>query len=172
MVNLIIFGRNKSIGMIQRVQTIYLLLAVICGLLNFFLPYAQVYSGDVTLAEYAMFGVFNLQSDTLEMTGPYAFPAWIFGILAVMIPAIAIFLFKKRPVQYRIARFAYIINLAYAVYLFFSIDAVATALFDGDVRILHHFGFYLPVAAIPFCFLAVRGIKKDEALVKSLDRIR
>lgn len=158
--------------MIQRVQTIYLLLAAICGGLTFFLPYAQFYSADLKLAEYAMFGVFNLQSDTLELVGPYAFPAWIFGVLSVMVPSIAIFLYKKRPVQYRISRLAYITNLAYAVFLFFAIDAVASNLFDENVRVLHHIGFYLPVAAIPLCFLAVRGIKKDEALVKSLDRIR
>lgn len=158
--------------MIQRIQTIYLFLAAVCGALTFFFTYVHFLQGDFKIAEYAMFGVFNVQSDTFEMTGPYTFPAWIFGALSTLLPFFAIFLYKKRPVQYRIARLAFLTNLAYAVYLFFAADAVAEGLFNGEVTVLHHIGFYLPVAALPLCFLAVRGIKKDEALVKSLDRIR
>jgi hypothetical protein len=96
----------------------------------------------------------------------------VFGLLTTMIPAAAVFFFKKRPLQYRLTRLAFLSNLAYVVFLFFAIDAIAETLFDAEIRILHHAGFYLPVAALPLCFLAVRGIKKDEALVKSLDRIR
>ncbi len=158
--------------MIQRVQTIYLFLAALCGLLTFVLPYAHYLEGDLKVAEYAMFGVFNTQSDVLLMSGVYGFPVWVLGFLSVIFPAVAIFLFKKRPVQYRITRLAFLSNLAYAVYLFFAIDAIAELQFTADIRILHHVGFYMPVAALPLCFLAVRGIKKDEALVKSLDRIR
>lgn len=158
--------------MIQRIQSIYLLLAVLAGAMTFFLPYAHFYANDAKVAEYAMFGVFNVQSQIVEMTGPYAFPVWIFGALSVLTPAIAIGLFKNRQVQLRIARLASLVNLGYIVYLFFAIDAINDGLFEGSLDILHHAGFYMPVIAIVFCFLAVRGIKADEALVKSLDRIR
>ncbi len=158
--------------MIQRLQTVYLLLAAICGVLTFLFPYAHFLQGDLKVAEYAAFGVFNVQSDISEMASPYAFPAWVFAVLSSLLPLIAIFLFKKRPVQYRITRLAFLTNLVYAVYLFFAAEAAAEALFDGQVTIFYHIGFYLPVAALPLCFLAVRGIKKDEDLVKSLDRIR
>jgi len=33
-------------------------------------------------------------------------------------------------------------------------------------------GYFGPIAALPFVFLANRGIKKDENLIKSLDRLR
>jgi len=158
--------------MIQRVQSIYFLLAAIAGLMTFFLSYAHFYADAAKVAEYAMFGVFNVQSETLEMTGPYAFPVWIFGALSVILPSFTIFLYKNRPFQMRIARLATLINLGYVVYLFFAIDSINEQLFDASLRVLHHAGFYMPVIAIVFCFLGVRGIKKDEALVKSLDRIR
>lgn len=163
---------SQLLRMIQRIQTVYLFIAAICGALTFFFTYAHFMEGDVKIAEYAMFGVFNVQSDTFEMTGPYGFPAWVLGALTTLLPFVAIFLYKKRPVQYRIARLAFLANLTYAVYLFFATDAIAETLYQGDISVLHHIGFYLPVAALPLCFLAVRGIKKDEALVKSLDRIR
>lgn len=158
--------------MIQRVQSIYLLLASLAGLMTFFLSYAHFDADGAKVAEYAMFGVFNVQSEMLEMTGPYTFPVWIFGALAAIIPFLAIFLYKNRPLQMRIARLATLINLGYVVYLFFAIDEINQQIFENGLKVLHHAGFYMPVIAIVFCFLAVRGIKKDEALVKSLDRIR
>jgi len=158
--------------MIQRVQSIYLVLAVLAGAMTFFLPFAHFYANDAKVAEYAMFGVFNVQSQVTEMASPYGFPAWVFGALSTILPLITIGLYKNRPVQMRIARLAYLVNLGFIVYLFFAIDAINDRLFDSGLEILHHAGFYMPVIAIVFCFLAVRGIKADEALVKSLDRIR
>ena len=158
--------------MIQRSQTIYLFLAAIAGLLTFFLPFAHFVENDVKLSEYAAFGVFNVQSDLIEMTGPFLFPAWVFSVLASIIPMVTIFLFRRRPVQLKFTRLALLTNLSFIVYLFFSIDAIHTELCGTEVGILYHSGFYMPVIAIPFLFLGIRGIKKDEALVKSLDRIR
>lgn len=158
--------------MIQRVQSIYLVLATLAGAMTFFLPYAHFYANGAKVAEYAMFGVFNVQSEVVEITSPFIFPAWLFGTFSVLIPLISIFLYKNRPLQMRIVRLAYLVNLGYLVYLFFAIDSINNSVFDGALDILHHTGFYMPVIAIVFCFLAVRGIKADEALVKSLDRIR
>jgi hypothetical protein len=158
--------------MIQRIQTVYLFLAAIAGLLTFFLPFTHFTAEDVKLAEYAMFGLFNVQSDVLETSGTFTFPAWVLGSLSVLLPAIGIALYKNRPLQMKIVRLAYLVDLAYVVYLFFAVDRLYTEYFDSTSSVLYHVGFYLPVAAFAFCFLAIRGIKKDEALVKSLDRIR
>lgn len=158
--------------MIQRAQSIYLFLAALCGLLTFFLSFAHYIQGDVKLAEYAVFGVFNVQSDLVEMTGPFLFPAWVMSLLVTMLPAIALFLYKKRPVQLMVTRLSFLMNLGFFVYLFFAVDTVHAELYGDEVGILYHAGFYMPVVALVFLFLAIRGIKKDEALVKSLDRIR
>ncbi|MFT6174192.1 MAG: hypothetical protein ACJAY4_000404 [Cryomorphaceae bacterium] len=124
------------------------------------------------LAEYAVFGVFNVQSDLVEMTGPFLFPTWFISLFITMLPAVALFLYKKRPVQLRITRLGFLVNLSFIVYLFFAIDSVHTKLYGDEVDILYHAGFYMPVVALTFLFLSIRGIKKDEALIKSLDRIR
>jgi len=158
--------------MIQRVQSIYLLLAAIAGTLTFFLPFAHFIEEGVKLSEYAVFGFFNVQSDLVESNGPFGFPAWIFSVIIVLVPVIAIFLYKNRPLQLRITRLGFLLNLGYIVYLFFAVDTLYANNYGTDVEVLYHAGFYMPVVAIAFLFLAVRGIKKDEALVKSLDRIR
>lgn len=158
--------------MIQRIQTVYLLLAAISGVLTFFLPFAHFLQDGMKLSEYAVFGFFNVQSDIFESNGPFGFPAWIFSVLAVVFPAVAVFLYKNRPLQLRMARMGFLMNLGFIVYLFFAIDTLFEQNYGPDQEVLYHVGFYLPVVAIAFLFLAVRGIKKDEALVKSLDRIR
>lgn len=158
--------------MIQRIQSIYLVLAVIAGMLTFFLPFTHFYAGDVKIAEYAMFGVFNVQSDTLELTNPYPLPMWIMSALSIIMPLVAIFQFKKRMIQMKIVRLGFLVEMSFLVYLFFAIDKVNAELYDGQISILYHTGFYMPVMAIVLMFLAQRGIKKDEDLVKSLDRLR
>ncbi len=158
--------------MIQRIQSVYLLLAALAGIMTFFLPFAHFLEGDIKLAEYAVFGLFNVQSDVFESNGPFGFPAWIFSTLQVAIPIVAILLFKNRPLQMKIVRLAFLVNLAFVVYLFFAVDGLIEDMFSAETEVLYHVGFYMPVVGIAFLFLAIRGIKKDEALVKSLDRLR
>jgi len=158
--------------MIQRVQSIYLGLAIVCGILTFVLPFAHFYSGDVKLAEYIFTGVLNVQSETFESSGPYSFPAYVFCSLAVLIPTASLMMFKKRPVQIRLVRLGFLVSLGFIVYLLFASDKINDTVFEGSTEVLYHAGFYMPVISLVFYFLALRGIKKDEALVKSLDRIR
>ena len=49
------------------------------------------------------------------------------------------------------------------------IDSLENVVFVGQT---YHIGFFLLVSSFPFLFLANRSIKKDEDLVKSLDRLR
>jgi len=158
--------------MIQRIQTVYLSLAAISGLMTFFLPFAHFLEGQVQLSEFALFGIFNVQSDVLELKDPFIFPSWVLAVVAVVVPIAAIFLYKKRTTQLTVTRLAMLINIGYITYLTFGIESVMENLYSESVTILYHAGFYMPVIALPFLFLAIRGIKKDEALVKSLDRIR
>lgn len=158
--------------MIQRIQSIYILLAIIAGVMTFVLPFAHFYAGDVQIAEYAMFGVFNVQSDTFELANPYPMPMWIMSALTILMSIFALVSFKKRAVQMRMVRLGFLVNLSFIVYLFFAIDKVNAELYESSMDILYHAGFYMPVIAVVFLFLAQRGIKADEALVKSLDRLR
>jgi glucan phosphoethanolaminetransferase (alkaline phosphatase superfamily) len=158
--------------MIQRIQSIYLGLAIVCGILTFFLPFAHFYSGDVKLAEYVFTGVLNVQSETFESSGPFSFPAFVFCALVVLIPSVSLAMYKNRLIQMRLVRLGFLVSLGFVVYLLFAADKINATLFESEAEVLYHAGFYMPVASLVFYFLALRGIKKDEALVKSLDRIR
>lgn len=158
--------------MIQRIQSIYLLLVAICSALTLFFPFAHFYEGSVKLSEYAAFGVFNVQSVVLEMSSATVVPIWIFSILGTLLPLIIVFLYKNRKLQIKLVHLTYIIFIAFLILIYMGISNVSETLYSDGQEILYHIGFYLPVAAIAFLFLAIRGIKKDEALIRSIDRIR
>ncbi len=157
--------------MIQRIQSVYLLLATICYVVAFFIDFASVEGLSTALS-------FGLLSGT--EIGEYAFTGNLFlnygmfvnGLLCGL-SATTIFLFKNRKSQFKMAYLAFGIALLYLILIFMGLDKVKLA-FAGetDVKLVYKAGTYLPVAAIAFLILAHRSIKKDEELVKSIDRLR
>lgn len=145
--------------MLQRIQSIFLLLAGAASLALFGFPFATTpteVEGSMLFADAA----YNVQDQPALMG--------LFG-LAGALAIISIFLFSKRLLQMRISIFAFIANLigvvlAVIFYMQNSSDAGDTVN-DG-------IGIYLPVAAMIFTLLAHRFINKDEKLVRSMDRLR
>ena len=78
---------------------------------------------------------------------------------------ITIFLYKKRNLQIRIC-YAMILSLvlAYIIYLFVNFGSLSLTGMN--------YTFLFPLIAMIFLLLALRGIKKDEKLIRSLDRLR
>lgn len=152
--------------MIQRKQTLFLLLALIITVICLCLPVA-------TLAPQGMgvdMPMYNLW--VVDANGGHQFSVWVlFAILLVTCPLalIAIFLFKNRKAQIKLCVINILFMLCwYSVYAFHAINL-------GDK--LHasfqlEFAAGLPFFALIFYFLALRGVRADEALIKSMDRIR
>ncbi|MCQ2350361.1 MAG: DUF4293 domain-containing protein [Paludibacteraceae bacterium] len=135
--------------MIQRIQTIYLLIVTILGILLCCFPMASC--GDFTLK--------------MGCTIPYS-------VLIVLMPCVSfasIFLYKKRVLQMRFNSFNIIIMvltaLLCAFYLYIQRKATG-----AEISLL------LPTVILPIniilSYLAIRAIGKDEVLVRSLDRLR
>lgn len=135
--------------MIQRIQTLYLLLAVILNTAVFFTP---IYSHAVNdPAPWIGLGL------ALSLT------------IALGCAAVAIFMYKNRPVQLmwvKIGTYTQIIGLGFAAGVLFSLGGFGTFLWREVLSA------GLIVLTLMFFWLAGRGIKKDEELVKSMDRIR
>ncbi len=143
--------------MIQRIQTIYLLIAsLVSGGLIF------VFDLWKTLKE----RVFTLdlfqQDSTLLKSIPISF------LISAILSIVAIFLFKKRQLQFVIGRIIIIINffiLGLLIYLSLNLPGETLVSEKG-------IGMFLPVLTILLVVLANKAIKKDEDLVKSVDRLR
>ena len=146
--------------MIQRIQTVFLFFAAACGFGSLAVPFATT---PATIQNSALFSdaTYSVQ-DNIGLLVLFA----VAGALATA----GIFLFKNRPLQLKICRFAIIANvlgLILAVILFWqNLNSM------GDVMPDDGAGAYLPFVFLVFGVLALRFIRKDENLVKSMDRLR
>lgn len=155
--------------MIQRIQTLFLLLIVILSAITFFSPVAGLYNATENIQYQLDYrGISKITSGTTTLTEN----TWALSATGIMIPVVAlltIFLFKKRILQMRLTVFNAVLMAGYYgmlfMYLFFAQAKLEAKWF---LEITAAF----PLICIVLAFLAIRGIAKDEALVKSLNRIR
>ncbi len=153
--------------MIQRIQSVYLALAILSIALMFAFKVAGV-SIDSTEAVLTVYGAtINQQPQDLALL---VVPPYVFNIVIIIVLLASIVLYKNRKRQMVIGRIAYLLILGYFVFLYFAADQLAAV--AGEEHVSYGAGVYYPIAALAFVFLANRAIKKDEALVRSLDRLR
>lgn len=152
--------------MIQRVQSVWLLLAGLVLFLLLILPILthQSTAGEQILQSGGMYLKANGVTEKVE-----SFPL-LFGIdLFTAVTAVAtIFLFKHRTLQKRFIVLLIVLIIALAALC----GSYATRLSGGMAGASLSAGAGLPLLAILFCALAFRGIRKDEQLIRSADRLR
>lgn len=145
--------------MIQRIQSVWLLLAALANVVLFKI--------DFYTAHLVQNGV-----DTLVQVNVTAhYPSLLLAVLITIAPLIAIFLFKNRKRQKALANFSIIATLGFITLIIMrvsNLNNMTPAPTNGHYSILS----VLPVVAIIFLILAIQGIRKDDKLVKSLDRLR
>lgn len=150
--------------MIQRKQTIYLLLALAALIVCLCLPIGKL-TNSATLGE--EMAVYNLGFYT--STGIKAHPILFVDIVIVAtLSLINIFLYKRRKLQMRICIVSIILCLVWYAYYAF----MAFSMFKGIGTFSMNFAVCLPFMAIILLVLARSGIKADEELIKSMSRIR
>ena len=160
--------------MIQRIQTIFLIL-VIAGLIAYLLLPFWIKLDPVTGTKLTATPFFMKQSspgnnEAILIYMPYIF-CGIGAILAIGIAFLEIFQFKNRLTQIKLGL---VNSILLTLVLFFSAWLCLQAQRDFIPGVAGTFkpGLFAPVAAMIFNSLANRYIKKDEDLVRSADRIR
>lgn len=146
--------------MIQRIQTIFLFLAAAAGASQLLLPYATT-SAENTAPALAD-GVFN-PFDNVGLLG--------LSLLGAAVSFAAIFLFRNRPTQLRLAGGALLTGVLSLALLGFSLYQLMGQM-SGSGALQFGAGLAMPPAGILLLWLAMRSIRKDEALVRSMDRLR
>lgn len=143
--------------MIQRVQSVFLLLAGLFFGAQFLLPMATT-SQKVA----GFFG--DMRFDIMDHVG-----LLITAIVGIVISLGAIFLFNNRPLQVRLGYLiisASILFVALAYY-FISSDTVSAQSGYSFAA-----GAFMPIGSVVCAFLANYFIRKDENTVRSMDRLR
>jgi len=151
--------------MIQRVQTIYLILAEILLAAMFFLPLAQLITPEGKSFVLNWNGI--LSSDGQLVLNAYPLAILLAAILILNI--VIIFLFKNRVLQMRICIYNILLMVGSLVMIwFYSYQAGK----EFQVEKFFKIPALFPIMAAFLTFLAFRAIRKDELLIKSIDRIR
>lgn len=154
--------------MIQRKQSLYLLLSLAIMVALFFINIASICGPD-GIFEMRFYGLKNVSPGTTDTEGVIIWPLAMMCIVPTLLLLIAIFSFKKRPLQMKITGIAAALQIGLAVFLNVSQITIAS-----DLNYDWVFSAYtlLPILGAVLSILAYRGISDDEALVKSLDRLR
>ena len=155
--------------MIQRVQSLYLLGSIIiCGLM-FFLPLGSI-SGD-TLVRFSVCGMFNQESGELIQ-----FNWMLSSVLSIvlLLQLASIFLFNNRNRQAMMVQISLILLLVFIVLalLYQDITSILGTAGIAEQEIEFNWSITLMGLAWILTYLALRAIRKDEALVRSTDRMR
>ena len=150
--------------MIQRIQTIFLLLVVGLLIAFNFIPYWQSEAADITLWSYG-YEITQGENIVLEF-GLYTAVAILSGV-GVIIAIIEIFMFKNRVLQMMMSvinSFVLMMTIGLMAFFIFEIQQVTIGKFEP--------GAFLLTMAMVMNIFARRFIQKDENLVRSVDRIR
>lgn len=145
--------------MIQRIQSVFLLLTSITFFLQFVFYFA---TSDKSTPHFMTDKVYNVLDNPvlIGMT-----------VLGGVVSLIAIFMFRNRPLQIRLGYFAIVLCILLPLVAFLLIYNEGTALVEGTI-INDGIGAYLPIVGLITTILANRFINKDNKLVKSMDRLR
>ena len=139
--------------MIQRIQSVWLLLASACAFLSIKFPFFYINSIVPGVATEE----FNATSNVLLLI--------LTSILGAML-LFVIFLYKNRTLQLRLTLLALVIS-ALNIYLYFQYGYISQPTKPG-IALSSAFAFLIPI----FCIMAMSGIRGDIKLIRSLDRIR
>ncbi|MFP5078883.1 DUF4293 domain-containing protein [Pedobacter sp. JCM 36344] len=152
--------------MIQRIQSIWLLLASITIFLLLVIPVVSRVQGSKEFWIQAT-GLFQHENGTTIKLETFT-PLYI-SVIAVGVLCIAnIFNFKRRTVQKTVC----IAIIALIAFLSFWTFNYAQKISGGLGSATYDAGVALPILAGVFCALAIRGITKDEQLLRSAERLR
>lgn len=162
--------------MIQRRQTIFMLLSAIISALLFFTPLASFDDGN-SVMNFTIFGIEN-PADMITLSQSYTWPLIVLAVLMTILPIYTLLRYKKRQHQVKMCHLDMLLNIVFVgmVFLYYEADLleVITAV-EGDtyqLEVAYFIGMGIPLVNLILEILAIRGIKKDIELLKSIDRLR
>lgn len=154
--------------MIQRIQSVYLLLVAILMGITAFSPLLVLREGS-DLLDFYSYGIIPQDTD-LNFVVKHTYGVISMAGLSALLAFVNIFLYKKRKVQIRIGYLTSLLIVLFYVTLATYFYFIGNR-YGADLTGIYY-GIVLPVIALILNLLAIRKIKKDEKLVRSLDRIR
>jgi len=155
--------------MLQRIQSIYLFLAGLAILALFLFPLAHnVYVNNVPM-NITVTGSYMDTGGQQTLKDHFVALSAVTAVVGIL-PFIIIFLYKNRKQQVTLCYSTILVIIGYSFWIAQTAKSVV-----GDITLEpanFGIGLFLCPLAIALMILAVKGIKRDEQLIKSADRLR
>lgn len=141
--------------MIQRLQSVWLLLAAVCG---FALTQVPLFIG-------------RLANDVVKkVIATESLLLFSLSIGTACLALVCIFLYKNRPLQFKLTVTGVVLSIIIICLEVWHIENFKSSTILTKAS--YYWGGLLPIAMTIFFILAARGIYRDEKLIKSLNRLR
>tara|TARA_Y100000385_G_scaffold245765_1_gene264625 strand:+ start:1618 stop:2094 length:477 start_codon:yes stop_codon:yes gene_type:complete len=158
--------------MIQRVQSLYLILSMIS--ISILLSGVEIisFTGVKIKASLSAFGINKSDVISNQNITEQSFPFYLSIIGLVLYMFILLMRYKDLKIQLKMIRRLFLIYLLLIIsFLFFSIYG-SKVINENDPTTNIGIGFIYFIIPFPFIFLAQIGIKRDKKLLDSLNRLR
>tara|TARA_R110001592_G_scaffold363221_1_gene681573 strand:- start:3016 stop:3489 length:474 start_codon:yes stop_codon:yes gene_type:complete len=157
--------------MFGRIQNIYLLLSLILVGLSMFFDLA-ILAGDAPIA-LNLFGATAANTPSFEgaPTMFYYLPIAFWG-LSLLFTLAALVKHGAVRVQLKLVYAVFVANFGLVLTIFMGVRNFLAYFGKVDADVQYTVGLFLPVAALALIIMALRGVRKDVELLKSIDRIR
>jgi hypothetical protein len=155
--------------MIQRIQSVYLLVTTLLSVLFLKGSFLTFFKESGTILILTFNGLYRIANGQQEQIAISLIPLSVLIILIIITSVISILIFKKRKIQLRFTK-----SLIYLIILFIILSSIYSLIVITryGVNILPTIKMFIPFGMLVFSILANRGIKKDDDLVKSYERLR
>ncbi|MCL2414757.1 MAG: DUF4293 domain-containing protein [Bacteroidales bacterium] len=154
--------------MIQRKQTIFLVLSLLAFIPLFLTPFASFDLGTVITCSVGVRG----------MQGGCEFPRLMFIIMQILatlfitLTGVTIFMYKDRPLQIKLCAWAFLANVFLVGMMFLTTARISNYFGLPNDAMNYLFATFIPIFTLLAMWFTVRSIRKDEALARSLNRLR
>lgn len=155
--------------MIQRIQSLFLLLTALLTIIFLRLTFFKFFNTSGTDIIMNFKGIFQVSDTGESVLVQNQLPLSAILLIIPILSLIIIFLFKNRRIQLKLTLI--VIALASILILYLAISALLIVK-RYEVQLLPAFPVIVPPLVLLFSIFAYRGIKKDDAVVKSYDRLR
>jgi len=150
--------------MIQRLQSLYLLLTTLLSLLFLKSGFIAFSDGSDSVINFTIAGISGVSEPLMK-----TIPVTLLIIIIPVLSLITIFLFKNRRLQLILSKLLLaLVSVFIIVVMFYSYAVVSRY----NAELIPGIRMAVPFIQLFLVFMAYRGIKKDDDLVKSYDRLR
>lgn len=157
--------------MIQRIQSIFLALVFLLGMVLFVSPVLSFTSYENTYVMNAYHTINSMDNTIVSKNIGIGAMQGLVALLAL----VSVFLYKKRQLQIKLCKLNILLVAIQIAAIVLYIDVAKDAISPNapnDVLIGIKYGAIFPILSLTFLYLSIRFIKKDEDLVRSADRLR